>query len=200
MNPDTSLIGVVFSVILFIIFFSAIVLYLSFRLKETFKNEDKKKSATIVKTAFIIGVLFLAGAAFYYFANQLKGTTPNPPSGNDNITKPSLSFTASYPTSTRTNSKITVTFTIINSASATAHGVTIQAPSLLSSFTVQSTTSNIVGNAIEVGEVPQGTTIVSLELTTPTKPSTVTDTATLLYQESTTPLTQQISISIRGGP
>ncbi len=49
MNPDTSLIGVVFSVILFIIFFSAIVLYLSFRLKETFKNEDKKKSATIVK-------------------------------------------------------------------------------------------------------------------------------------------------------
>ena len=198
MNLDTSLIGVVFSLILFIIFFSAIILYLAFRIKEAFR-EEKKRSSTVIKVVFLIGILFLAGGAFYFFANNIQNMnnpTPTPTPGPTLV----LSLTLSYPSTAKMSTKITVTFTVINPTTATAHGVTIQAPILLSNFVIQSSTHNIVGNVINVGDVLPGTTIVSLELTTPSKPGTNTDTVTLLFQESTAPVTRELSISVRGGP
>ena len=198
MALDASLVGVVFSLILFIIFFSAIVLYLGFRIKETFRDENKRGS-TIIKLVFLIGVLFLTGGSFYFFARTLQnmgGQTPGPTPGPT----PVLSLTVSYPYSVRVNTRVTVSFTVINPSTSTAHGANIQAPLLLSNFMIQSSTHEIVGNVIKIGDVPQGTTIVSLELSTPNKPGTVTDTVSLLYQESTSPETQEISISVRGGP
>ena len=41
---DISIIGMVFTLILFIIFFSAIVLYIAFRIKETFRSEARSVS------------------------------------------------------------------------------------------------------------------------------------------------------------
>ena len=70
MSMDLSIIGIVFAIILFIIFFAAIVLYLSFRIKETFR-EEKKKGFLVVKVGFLIGILFLAGGSFYFFAQIL---------------------------------------------------------------------------------------------------------------------------------
>ncbi|MDP2968609.1 MAG: hypothetical protein Q8P64_05305 [Deltaproteobacteria bacterium] len=196
MNLDASLVGVVFSLILFIIFFSAIILYLAFRIKETFR-EEKKRSSTVIKMVFLIGILFLAGGSFYFFANILQnmaGPTPTPGP------TPVLSLTVSYPSSARVNTRVTVSFTVINPTTTTAHGATIQAPVLLANFVIQSSTHNIVGNVINIGDVPPGTTIASLELSAPNKARTVTDTVSLLYQESTAPVTQEISISVRGGP
>jgi uncharacterized membrane protein len=200
MNLDASLIGVVFSLILFIIFFSAIILYLAFRIKETFR-EEKKRSSAVIKVGFLIGILFLAGGSFYYFTNTFQNmNNPTPTPTPTPSPTPVLSLTVSYPSSAKMNTKVTISFTIINTKSATAHGATIQAPILLSNFAIQSSTHSIVGNVINIGDVPPGTTIVSLDLLAPSKAGTVTDTVSLLFQESTTPITQEISISIRGGP
>ena len=81
MSLDLSVIGIVFALILFIIFFAAVVLYLAFRIKETFR-EEKKRGMLAVKVAFLIGILFLAGGSFYFFAqvltpqSSLPDTTP----------------------------------------------------------------------------------------------------------------------------
>ncbi len=206
----------VFSLILFLIFFSAIVLYLAFRIKETFR-EEKKRSSTLIKVTFMIGALFLAGGIFYFAANNLNlnpnpgttstpGTTPTPvtnPTPNTTPTtgpQPTVTMTASYPSAAKMSTKITVSFTLLNPTTATAHAATIQAPILLQNLAVISSTHTIIGNVIKVGDIPPGTTIVSLDLSTPSKAGTVTDTVGLLYEESTSPQTREVSISVRGGP
>ena len=197
MSLDLTIIGIVFALILLLIFFSAVVLYLSFRIKETFRKETRK-GFTIVKIGFLIGILFLAGGIFYFFANSLGNATgPNqtPPPSN-----PYLSLTMSYPSSVTFNTLCTVSFTVINPTSATGHGATIQANTLFADFAIQASTHEVVGNVITIGDVPPGTTIVSLELSTPNKPGTVTDTVNLQFQEMTAPVTQEITISVSGGP
>jgi hypothetical protein len=198
MSVDLTIIGIVFALILLIIFFSAVVLYLSFRIKETFRKETRK-GFTIVKIGFLIGILFLSGGIFYFFANtvgNITGPTPAPTSPSS----PYLNLTLSYPPSATFNTLCTVSFTVINPTTATAHGATIQADVLFADFVIQSSTHEVIGNVIKIGDVPPGTTIVSLELSTPNKPGTVTDTVSLLFQEMTAPVTQEITISVSGGP
>lgn len=226
MSLDLAIIGLVIALILLIIFFSAVVLYLAFRIKETFRKETGR-AATAAKIGFLIGILFLAGGIFYFFANTLSSMpspTPSPTSPVPTIMPtptttisptpsptqtPSpmptstatltLSLTASYPPSTRMNTKITVSFTIINPTTATAHAATLQADVLFTTFNIQSSTHEVIGNVVKIGDIPPGTTIVSVELLAPNKAGIVTDTARLLYQEMTTPITQEITISVRGG-
>ena len=192
MSLDLSIIGIVFALILLLIFFSAVVLYLAFRIKETFRKETRK-GFTIVKIGFLIGILFLSGGMFYFFASTLGNI------GGSSASNPYLSMALSYPSSVAFDSFCAVNFTVINPTSATAHGSTIQANVFFADFLIQSCTHEVVGNVINVGDVPPGSTIVSLNLSTPGKPGTVTDTVSLLYQETTTPITQGISISVRGG-
>jgi hypothetical protein len=85
MSMDLSIIGIVFAIILFIIFFAAVVLYLSFRIKETFR-EEKKRGILVVKVTFLIGILFLAGGSFYFFAQVLAPSTPITVPESDNTT------------------------------------------------------------------------------------------------------------------
>jgi hypothetical protein len=96
------------------------------------------------------------------------------------------------------NTSISISFTITNPTGATAHGAVIQTNVLFQSLIVQSTTHPVVGNLISVGEVPPGTTIVSLQLLTPDKPTEINDTISLIYQEMADPVTRQITISIKG--
>ncbi len=197
MSLDLTVIGIVFALILLIIFFSAVVLYLSFRVKETFRKETRK-GFTIVKIGFLIGILFLAGGMFYFFASTL-GSTLGSNSTPSSLSSPYLDLTLSYPSSVTFNTICTVNFTVINPTNVTAHGTTIQADAFFTNFPIQSSTHEVVGDVIMIGNVPSGTTIVSLELSTPTKPGTVTDTVSLLYQEMDAPVTQQIAISVSGG-
>ena len=192
MSLDLSIIGIVFALILLLIFFSAVVLYLAFRIKETFRKETRK-GFTIVKIGFLIGILFLSGGMFYFFASTL-GNIGGPSTSN-----PYLSMALSYPSSVAFDSVCTVNFTVINPTSTTAHGSTIQANVFFADFLIQSCTHEVVGNVINVGDVPPGTTIVSLNLSTPGKPGAVTDTVSLLYQEMTAPVTQEITVSVSGG-
>lgn len=220
MSLDLSVIGIVFAIILFIIFFAAVVLYLAFRIKETFR-EEKKRGMLAVKVAFLIGILFLAGGSFYFFAQVLTPqssvpdttlpdtTSPNStlpdtplPSSNETETEngnPELAMSVSYPSRTKMNTKITMTFTITNPTEYTAHDVIVQTNVLFEQFNAVSTTYERTGNAIEIGDVPSGTIIVSLELTAPSKPQQMGDTITLTFKEMNEPITQEISISVTGG-
>ena len=197
MTPDLTIIGIVFALILVIIFFSAVVLYLAFRIKETFRKETRK-GFTVVKIGFLIGILFLAGGIFYFFANNLgnmAGPSPTPtPSG------PYLTLSVSYPQTVTFNTFCTIDFTVMNPTNTTAHGATIQANELFADFVIQASTHEVVGNVIKMGDVPSGTTIISLQVLSPSEPGTVVDTASLLFQEMTEPVTQQITISVEGGP
>ena len=196
MTPDLTIIGIVFALILVIIFFSAIVLYLAFRIKETFRKETRK-GFTIVKIGFLIGILFLAGGIFYFFANTLGNMTEPGPTPSPSV--PYLSLTVSYPRTVTFNTLCTIDLTVINPTTNTAHGATIQANVLFADFVIQSSTHEVVGNVIMIGDVAPGTTIISLQLLSPSRPGTVVDTVSLLFQEMTEPVTQQVIISIRGG-
>jgi len=211
MSLDLSVIGIVFAIILFIIFFSAVVLYLAFRIKETF-SEEKKRGMLAVKVAFLIGILFLAGGSFYFFAQVLAPQsslpdttlpdnslpdTPSPSSNETETGKPELALSVSYPSSTKMSTVITMTFTITNPTEYTAHDVVIQTNEILQKFGLVSSTHEIVGNAIEIGDVPE-TTICSLELSAPSKPGQIDDSVTLTFKEMNEPLTQEISISVTG--
>ena len=192
---DLSLIGIVFSLILFIIFFSAIILYLAFRIKETFREE--RTGATTMKILFLVGVLFLAGGGFYLFAQTISPSIlPTPTTNNNENGDPTLNLTISYPSQAQTNREITVTFIITNPTEYTAHQAVILTNVLLQEFTVTDTTHKIVGNTIRIGDIPPGTTTISLTLQTPNKPGEINDTITLTYQEATQPTTRNITITI----
>jgi amino acid transporter len=223
MSPDLSVIGIVFAIILFIVFFSAVILYLAFRIKETFR-EEKKRGMLAVKVAFLIGILFLAGGSFYFFAQVLSpqsslpdttapDTVPSdnsssnttlpetPPPSNETETengKPELALSVSFPSRTKTSTVIIITFTITNPTEYTVHNVIIQTNEILQKFSLVSSTHEIVGNAIEIGDVLE-TTICSLELSTPGRPGQISDSVTLSFKEMNTPLTKEISISVTGG-
>jgi len=204
MTTDLSIIGIVFAIILFIIFFAAVILYLSFRIKETFR-EEKRRGMLAVKIGFLIGILFLAGGSFYFFAQILSPSTPltptpiTPSNGNGD-TKPELRLSISYPTTTRMGTQITITFIITNPTNITANDVIVQTNSLFEHFSLVSSTHERIGNTIEIGTVSPGTTVSSMELVAPSKPRDFSDRIGLTFTEMTEQITQNISISISGGP
>jgi hypothetical protein len=199
MSIDASIAGMVFAIILFIVFFSAIVLYLAYRIKETFRSETRR-GIVVIKIVFLVGILFLAGGSFYFLANTFPTSsadpTHEPPSDNGTA---QLTLVVNYPTSIRMNTNLIVSFTLTNPTSYTAHDVLIQTAGLLDHFTLVSSTHNINSNILSIAEVPSGNSICTLELTSPDRPITIRETITVTYLEMTEPVTQQISITIQGG-
>jgi hypothetical protein len=203
---------------------SAIV-YLAFRIKKTCK--ETRRGATIAKIGFLIGILFLAGGIFYFFANTLTNIAePNPtasptptispspsptastsPSPTDTPSPtatptptptPALILSVSAPSQIRMNTPISVSFTISNPTESTAHGAYITTEGLFADFAVQSSTYEINGNVINMGDVPSGTTIVFIDLVSPDSAGTFTYTIALNFQEMTAPVTKGITILVRG--
>ena len=209
MSLDFSVIGIVFAIILLIIFFSAVVLYLSFRIKETFKKETRRGS-TIVKVAFLIGILFLAGGLFYFFANTFTNIndpsatpTPNPtdqPTPTPSSTPPqsaTLTLSVSAPSQVGMNSQFSVSFTINNPTTFIATGVYLDTDNLFYDFELQTSTHDRAGSIITLGDVSSGVTVVTVNLLS-TDRATFTNTITLNFQEMINPITESIVISIRG--
>jgi hypothetical protein len=200
MTMDLSVIGIVFAIILFIIFFAAIILYLSFRIKETFK-EEKKRGMLVVKLAFLIGILFLAGGSLYFFAQILTPATNDTfPANGGQEQKPQLSLFISYPPEVRLNSQFTMTFTITNPTEFTAHDVIVQTSSIFETLNILSTSHKVTGNIIEVEDVTSGTTVISLELIVQGRPRDVNGNIALTFREMDEPITKSINISVKGGP
>ncbi|MFW6117166.1 MAG: hypothetical protein ACOC6G_01100 [Thermoproteota archaeon] len=207
MPLDWTILGIVFALILFIIAFSGIALYIAFRIKEIFR-EEKRRGILIAKVGFLIGILFLAGGTFYFFATTLTPTAPSQPPNNQTPTAPpsnqtgtpELTLTVSYPSEVSRGTQFTISFTITNPTQYTAHDVNIQADELLPHFTLISSTHNTTGNVIEIGDTPPGTTISSLKLKAPTKPGPIQGTISLTYTEMNKAINREISISVTGKP
>jgi hypothetical protein len=222
MALDIAIIGVVFALILLVIFFSAVVLYLAFRIKETFRKETRR-GATIAKIGFLIGILFLAGGIFYFFANTLTNIAePNPtasptptispspsPTSSPSPTTtpvptptptpaPTLTLSVSAPSQIRMNTLMSISFTISNPTESTAHGAYIETEGLFADFAVQSSTYEINGNVINIGDVASGTKVVFIDLLSPDSAGTFTYTIALNFQEMTAPVTKGITILVRG--
>jgi hypothetical protein len=79
-----------------------------------------------------------------------------------------------------------------------ANGAYLETGGLFSDFSVQSSTHEIVGSVINIGEVYSGVTIVSIEAIAPSRARTFTNTVTLNFQEMTSSLSEGITISVRG--
>lgn len=230
MLDTLSILGIIFALILFIIAISAIILYLAFRIKEIFREEGRK-GMTVVKIAFLVGILFLAGGSLYYFGRVLvpastptstvtpflsptptpspspaptaivtPSPSPTPTSTPEETKKPNLVLTVSYPSKVRIGSKITISFTILNPTEYTAHNVSIQAGTLFKYFSLKSSTHEVIGNVINVGDVPKGSVICSLELISPRKPTEIHEIVSLIYLEMERTIDQKIDIVVTGKP
>lgn len=80
-----------------------------------------------------------------------------------------------------------------------AHDVIIQTNSLFEDFGLISSTHERNGNTIIISTVVPGTTVCSLELLSPSRPTEFGDTIGLTFTEMTEQITQNISILVTGG-
>ena len=96
------------------------------------------------------------------------------------------------------NSELSMSFTINNPTDFTANNVYIETDGLFSDFTVQSSSHEISGSVISIGQASSGILIVNLEVLSPTRARTYTNTITLNYQEMSNPLTETLTIYVRG--
>lgn len=134
---DYAIIGTVLALSVAILLLAGLALYVAFRVRETLRDE-KGKGARAAKVAFLIGLLFLSGGAFYYFAPGF-----NPPGGATSSTVGQTSSTStSALASSSTTSEATSTTGSATSSSATQlpQSVSMPAPSCAGSRVTASST------------------------------------------------------------
>ena len=140
---DYTIIGTVLALAVAILILSGLALYVAFRLRETLRDE-KGRGTRAVKVAFLIGLLFLSGGVFYFFASgfgasgniastastsslSASSTSVTAATGSSSTTASDTSHSASSTTTTSTTSAATVTTTTTTSSSATASGQSVSA-------------------------------------------------------------------------
>ncbi len=169
---DYTIVGLVLAVSVAIILISGLALYVSFRVKETLR-EEKGKGAKAAKVGLLIGLLFLSGGAFYFFAsgfNAGAGTGSTQISTQSSASNSSTQTTSSHSsttTSTSTSSAqgvsmnvqcptsggsvstggtFTCTITIYNLGSSTYQSATLVSSADFAQFSFQSCSKSINGN------------------------------------------------------
>src|SRR5450759_1779653 len=117
---NIEIIGIGVAVTFAIIALSAMILYLSFRIKEIFR-EDKSFNGQFAKTVMLLGILFLAGGMFYFFALAMFpqahnfSTVPNASiSMSANEQNGSVFLGVSYPKSIKTGDNYTINLKVYN--------------------------------------------------------------------------------------
>jgi hypothetical protein len=153
---DYTIIGTVLAVSIAIILLAGLALYVAFRVRETL-HEERGSGAKAAKVAFLIGLLFLSGGVFYFFAsgfnsggNTSSTLTTGPPStstsGTTAVTSPS-SGSPTTSTSTSTASSMTTT-----ASSTGSVGMTVNCPSsaaIGSSFSCTVSIDNAGGSSYQ---------------------------------------------------
>jgi len=96
------------------------------------------------------------------------------------------------------NTLLSISFIVNNPTGSTAHVVYVETNGLFADFSVQSSTHEIVGNnVINIGYVPAGAEVVSVELLSPNRPGTFSYTISLRFQEMAAPISRNLSIQVR---
>ena len=117
---DITIVGTVLAFAVAILLLSGLALYVAFRIRETLRDE-KGGSARTVKVAFLVGLLFLSGGVFYFFA---PGFNVSGESSSTQVTSASttatssvlLSSTSASTSSTSTPSTTSTTVTTTTTA------------------------------------------------------------------------------------
>lgn len=131
---DFTIVGTVLALAIAILLLSGLALYVAFRVRETLRDE-KGGGARAAKVAFLIGLLFLSGGVFYFFASGF-----NVQGGNTSSTlSTSASSTSSSGTLTSTSTTSTMTSQTSTSSTTRAQGVSMPAPSCPSRVTAGAT-------------------------------------------------------------
>ncbi len=141
---DYTIIGTVLALAVAILLLAGLALYVAFRVRETLRDE-RGGSTRAVKVAFLIGLLFLSGGVFYFFASGFGGSggsssvlstsTASSSTGSAFTSTPSTSTGVSSTTSTTSgqSSSSTSTSTSTSPSSSTtttaAQEVSMPAPS-----------------------------------------------------------------------
>ena len=91
---DISIVGTVLALAVAILLLSGLALYVAFRVRDTLR-EEKGGGARAAKVAFLIGLLFLSGGVFYFFASGFNASGGNPSGTLATVTSSTTSFTSS---------------------------------------------------------------------------------------------------------
>jgi hypothetical protein len=193
---DLWIFGIGIAVAFAIIALSAIILYLSFRIKSTFEN-DKSVKVQIVKTFFIVGVLFMAGGMFYYFAQAMSSGKADNTSRmiqNEAVSESGkISLGLAYPENVRVNDNYNMTFAVKSSAPNTIHNATIK----ITGLPLLGAKSNfgIEVDKLNLGDLQPGETDGFLQLKAPSYPIVLVGTM-LLSSPDTDAVRQNVKINI----
>lgn len=116
---DYTLVGTVLAIAIAILLLSGLALYVAFRVRETLRDE-RGGSARLVKVSFLIGLLFLSGGVFYFFAAGFAGAGSGSTQSVSSISTVSTSATSVTSASTSTASSSSTTFTTTSVAGGSA--------------------------------------------------------------------------------
>ncbi len=173
---DYTIIGLVLAISVAIILLSGLALYISFRVRETLR-EEKGRGARAAKVGLLIGLLFLSGGVFYFFASGFNAnagnvsttsfTTHSSVSTSTSLTTTSQSTTSTSTTSTSSSGGQSVsmnvqcptsggsvkaggtfscTVTIYNLGSSTYQSATLVSSGDFTQFAFQSCSKTVNGN------------------------------------------------------
>ncbi len=196
---DFRIIGIGIAITFAIIALSAITLYLAFRVKETFR-EEKSFKMQFVKMGFILGILFLAGGLFYFFAQAM-----NQPEGSSNDTlvpdtqmsarNASIALDVSYPDNVKNGEIYTISFKIYNPSSITIYNSTIELLGL--GLSEVQPNLNEKFNVLNFGDVGHEERSGYFQLKAPSQPTQLE--GELIFQsKDTEPSTKKINIAVIG--
>ncbi len=189
------ILGIGIAVTFAIIALSAITLYLAFRIKETFR-EEKGLKIQVAKTFFLVGMLFLAGGMFYFFAQGMSsGKINNTSRMIENVAVSEsgvISLGLAYPENVRVNDNYNITFAVKSSAPNTIHNATIK----ITGLPLFGTKSNfgIEVDKLILGDLQPGETDGVLQLKAPSYPIVLVGTMLLSSQDTDT-VTQNVRIN-----
>jgi Domain of unknown function DUF11 len=138
-SADYSLVGIVIAVSLAIILLSGIALYVAFRIRETFR-EERGGMLRVAKVAFLIGLLFLSGGVFIFFASGIRPA--GSPSTSTTVTTTVTDATSTSGTFTSPTTRTTTTTVTVSSSTSPTSTTSTSSVSSTSSTTSSTTTTS----------------------------------------------------------
>jgi hypothetical protein len=122
---DVAVVGTVLALAVAILLLSGLALYVAFRVRETLR-EERGSGARAAKVAFLIGLLFLSGGAFYFFASGFHVLESGPTTSTTNSYVSTSTGTSSL---TSSSSTAIITSTAVSTTKTSGQGISMPAPS-----------------------------------------------------------------------
>ncbi|MDL5503964.1 MAG: hypothetical protein QSU88_12210, partial [Candidatus Methanoperedens sp.] len=176
-----------------------VTLYLGFRIKETFR-EEKSLKIQFAKTFFLIGILFLAGGVFYFFAQAI---APQKLPNDNNASKiiesgdyaksGSVYLGVSYPANIRVNDNYTISLITNNPSTQVIHNASIKLAGL--SLLEAKSNFKIISDSLDLGDIISGETKGYLQLKAPSNP-VVLEGALIFQSKDTDIVAQSVKINV----